>query len=393
MKLKKLGFGIAMLCSAAYAIKSSHVIDRFQDDETLNAFIQSLEEKTSRFTSDKFLTSLEEKQRSFKQRKNAWNEKPLYTLSNPFNNSFSVGVYVDDLFKMGFVGLDVAYDWYFYNALKMYTIEKIRKILISYEQPHNLDPETHKEHLCNALHTALKPSFQEFKNPEFVMLITKITLAQIFLSCAKETVLSNNQGSASWVELLTRTLANHPARRSKPIPIFEVIDEHVLTQFAMNNSKGGIIESINHIFDSFGLVPSLIKHGIVRHIEMIATNILFISWFNSYMIAPMMDAWIQANFEYLESLRYQPLSSDKHLYTGGCRLTQTDDRLKNFEKKSEEIIKKSIDKALSLSLGTWLSIKNTTLARWKLYRNVLVSLPGWYRLLNGAYGMYKKIMI
>lgn len=393
MNLKKLVVCVLTFFAGELSAETTHIIDRFQDDQTLNAFIQEIEEKTSRFTSDEFITSMEQKQLSFEHKKETWNNQPLYTFTHPLNENFSLGLYVNDLLKIGFLGLDLAYDWYFYYALKNYVADKVYTTLKNNTRPEGMRNDEYRETLCSAASTTIQLSYQEFQNPLFIMLLAKLSGAQAVLSYAKHGLLTNNQEKISWITLLTQKLTNTSTRLSKPIPIFDFINEHVLTQYAMNNSEGGIIESINQLFDSLGFIPSFVNYSITQHLETLVVNILFISWFNYYILAPMISTCVQTQFEHLEPLIACTSSIKEHLYTGGYRLTQTDDRLNNLEKKSEEALKTLIDQGLTLSFGTWLTLKNTMLARWKLYRNMIVSLPGWYRIVSGTYGVYKKIMI
>ncbi|MBX9830763.1 hypothetical protein K2X40_02315 [Candidatus Babeliales bacterium] len=337
----------------------------YQDDASLDAFIQEIEEKTARYTSDEFINHVLTTEQRQIDRQQEFNNTLLYEVSLPFSRNgvpLQLGIYNKDIIKATFTAAHVGLDWYLYRTLETQCVNALTDFFVQ-QQSLPAQPESFIATITNRL----RFSYSTFKQPALAKLIGMHFVGSQLALALRNGLLGNDT---------TFSLFKKSEPLQNPIPIFSLVEEHIIMFLPFNSAQTNLIEIANSLFKRCGLIPAFFQSATFEMTKALAFQLLFIAWFNNMVLVPVWTQYVQKNYQNINKLfaAYQQLPATA----------------KEQRAIIETTIATFVRTGLHFSFRTWFALRNKKIAEWNLYSSIITSLPGWYTLIKGAYNIYQQ---
>lgn len=339
---------------------SKNSVAFYQDDASLDDFIQDIENKTARYGSDEFIDYVLNTEQRQIDRQQAFNNTLVFDIELPLSHNgtqLHLGIYYKDIMKAVFTSTSVGLDWYLYQALETNFVNALTTSLIKQQ---NLPSEKSTD--------ALRISYATFKQPELAKLIGTHFLVKQLAQALRNGLMGRQDQTFSFFK------TNEPEQN--PIPIFSLIEEHIIMFMPFNSTQTNLIEIANSFFKRCGLIPSFFQSATFEMAQSLAFQLLFIAWFNNMVLIPVWENYAQQHHEALNNfiVAYHQLPATA--------------------KQERTVIEKSIASCIRtgihFSFRTWFAMHNKKMAEWHFYSSVITSLPGWYTVIKQAYNIYQQ---
>ncbi|QQR48850.1 hypothetical protein IPF37_04795 [bacterium] len=339
---------------------SKNSVAFYQDDDSLDAFIQDIEHKTARYGGDEFIDYVLNTEQRQIDRQNAFNNTLVYDIELPLSRidrPLHLGIYYKDIIKAVFTSASVGLDWYLYQALETHYVNVLSTSLIKQQSLPTANS-------ADALHV----SYSTFKRPELAKLIGTHFLVHQLAQALRNSLMGSKDQAFSFFK------TNEPAQN--PIPIFSLIEEHIVMFMPFNSTQTNLIEIANSLFKRCGLIPAFFQSTTFEMTQSLAFQMLFIAWFNNMVLVPVWENYAQQNHETLNNF------------------LSTYHQLPATAKEKRAVIEKNIASCIHtgihFSFRTWFAMHNKKMAEWHFYSSVITSLPGWYTMIKQAYNIYQQ---
>jgi hypothetical protein len=396
-------------------------IKKYQEDNFIESLLNNVEEVSQKYCSDSFIDKIINAEKIQREVMCQWGNQLLLEL--PIKKivsqvDYSIGIYVKDLLKAGFVGIEWGIDWLFYQNFIDIQVDVVTNRLIQSSDviinlsnellPPSLQKENKQKNLSEQQIKALDVLYEHaqkqimssysdlFLGSKGKIILSSFIAIQLAIAIKNHYLVNESEKSFSLLNLLN---SKDQPKQEQPIPIFSIIKEQWPMGIAVNSCKTSTIRFITDFFESCGFMPQWSSNKCFELTRDFSLYLFFIIWLNKYFFALMWKNYLFSNLqELLLLLKINKTNQKDRLYPGTyCANTTPCNRYQGccssdcFSDCTKEKIKDFVRKGITMPFSLWISLKNQKLTEWSAIYHALISIPGWYKMTKFAYGVYQEI--
>jgi hypothetical protein len=396
-------------------------IKKYQEDIFIESLLNNVEEVSKKYCSNSFIDKMINAEKIQREVMYQWGNQLLFEL--PIKKIVPqidrrIGIYIKDLLKAGFIGIEWGIDWLFYQSFIDVQVDVVANRLIQSSdaiinlsdellppvlQKKNKQKDLSEQQIkaLDILHEHAQKQIMSsyadlFLGSKGKIILSSFIATQLVIAIKNHYLVNESEKSFSLLNILN---SKDQPKQEQPIPIFSIIKEQWLMGIAVNSSKTSAIQFITDFFESCGFMPQWSRNKCFELTRDFSLYLFFIIWLNKYFFALMWKNYLFSNFqELLLLLKINKTNQKDRLYPGthctnttpcnryqGCHFSDCDS---NYTK---EKIKAFVRKGITMPFSLWISLKNQKLTEWSTIYHALISIPGWYKMTKFAYGVYQEV--
>jgi hypothetical protein len=331
--------------------KHQALIDHVQSDQTINAYLKHSEQLTQKYTSPEFLEPLINPEQYRCKQQLAFNNKCIISFLLPNNiHPGSVGLYYGDVLQLAHIGTSWGIEWGLYKIINSLIDQSIISLLQHSNSP-TKDIETHR-----------------FFTKQTVTILLLYAIICVMLKHGTNYFLLNeplNPGD------------------NKPLPLSSLVPStmaHSLTAHLTPQSWTNIITTL---FKRFNLLPAWSENMWIEITKEFIVLVLWFRWFTHTKVQPALVEHINQNEQAFITLQ-------NHIQTIINHQPQTtQDKLELLD--AHKALGLFVHDNTHMPFYSWLMYKTGYMSFGHGIANLIMALPGCYKLCQWLYSLYAAI--
>lgn len=386
LSLQAIFITLILWCAVVEAQQPApEILDRFIDDKQLEKILEPAMLAAEKYCSDEYIDQLVNKEHYQRMWQENFNNQLLARL--PLVHNIELGIYAKDLMKGGFLAGDWMIEWLLYTWCHSYIVNLMfDHVVLHCDDYLNLlqsvsDGKFPADQLAGKMHeigpfsvqSTIKQALPLLDKQLIGMAMMAVVVSQSMLWSKKSLFLVDEPDLSAFFKV-------PEVHGNKPISLFSFVEKNPLLSMPLYPMRGGVMNTVNMVFRSWGLLPEWSDAWYVSLGTQISFMLLFI---NRTYTTKFSTSWIKWSTQSTDIFRtlldaYQKSLSDE---------TISDQARVHIK----DMLKRYIAQGHTLSFIEWMSLKIFWYGIWQTAVNCTLALPAWIKIGKSAYQLYKTV--
>lgn len=386
LSLQAIFITLILWCAVVEAQQPApEILNRFIDDKQLEKILEPAMLAAEKYCSDEYIDQLINKEHYQRMLQENFNDQLLVRL--PLIPHIELGIYAKDLMKGGLLAGDWIIEWLLYKWFHSYVVELMLNHVVQHCDDYLdllqsvSDGKIAADQLAGKMQEVGPYSAQSTIRKALPLFDTKlISMAMMAVVVSQSMLWSKKSLFLVEEPNLTAFFKMPEASGNKPMSLFSFVERHPVLSMPLYPMRGGIMNSVNIVFKSWGLLPGWSDAWYVTLGTQISFMLLFI---NRTYTTKFSTGWIKWSTQSTDIFRtllgaYQKSLSDE---------TMSDQARAHIK----DMLKRYIAQGHALSFIEWMSLKVFWYGIWQTAVNCTLALPAWIKIGKSAYQLYKTV--